>query len=399
MQSGDGQEPRDEQLRHLRQLYTQGHVQEALARAEQLLERHPKTVEIWFVRGAASLRLRLFDRAIESYRQAQALEPDSAEIHYNIGTVLKAKGELEAAIASFRKSIRLKPWLAQAHYNLGNALKDKGNLDAAIESYKKALEEKPDHVQAYNNMAAALQDQGNLEAAKAAYAGALRIQPDNANARHHLAALSGFTPKSIPSGYVEKLFDKYAENFETSLQQHLDYRTPKLITQMMMSQMPDASLGRVLDLGCGTGLAGLELQGYVDRLTGVDLSRGMLDIAREKGLYDELAHDDILRFLAERELDFDYLVATDVLIYFGDLSEIFSLIKSRNKRPARLVFSTEHMDGTGYRLEQTGRYAHSRSYIEDLCEKFGYDVVEFKTCDLRKEKGVYLTGGLYMLAF
>ena len=46
--------------------------------------------------------------------------------------------------------------------------------------------------------------------------------------------------------------------------------------------------GRVLDLGCGTGLAGEALRRRAAWLEGVDLSSGMIDQARRKGLYDRL---------------------------------------------------------------------------------------------------------------
>ncbi len=47
--------------------------------------------------------------------------------------------------------------------------------------------------------------------------------------------------------------------------------------------------GRILDAGCGTGLQGelLHLAGYSD-IVGIDMSEGMLEIARSKGFYSEL---------------------------------------------------------------------------------------------------------------
>ena len=54
-------------------------------------------------------------------------------------------------------------------------------------------------------------------------------------------------------------------------------------------------------------------------------------------------------------------MCSDVFIYIGDLSEVFRLIKSRNSKAGKLVFSTEHNDSSGYTLEKTGRYSHSKS--------------------------------------
>jgi predicted TPR repeat methyltransferase len=125
----------------------------------------------------------------------------------------------------------------------------------------------------------------------------------------------------------------------------------------------------------------------------------MLALAKQKNVYDKLSHLDIVEYLTSMPLDFDYFIAADVFVYIGNLSEIFRLIKSRNKKPAQLVFSTEHTELDGYHILKSGRYSHSKTYIESLCKKFEYNVAHFSTADLRKEKGHFLTGGIYVLSF
>ena len=49
-----------------------------------------------------------------------------------------------------------------------------------------------------------------------------------------------------------------------------------------------------------------------------------------------------------RDLEYDYFIAADVFVYIGDLSKIFKLIKERNKRYGKLIFSTEHTNRKGY---------------------------------------------------
>ena len=112
----------------------------------------------------------------------------------------------------------------------------------------------------------------------------------------------------------------------------------------------------------------------------------MLDEAKEKSIYDELIKQDILGYLASADLNFDYFIATDVFVYVGDLSDVLHLIKFRNKTGGKLVFSTEHYDGDDYSLQQSGRYSHSKIYIESLCETFGYKLRYFENQALRKEK-------------
>ena len=181
----------------------------------------------------------------------------------------------------------------------------------------------------------------------------------------------------------------------------LEYKIPKIIRDILIkpNNNNNKTLGSVLDLGCGTGLLGSEIKQYCSKLEGIDLSNKMLAIAKQKNVYDKLTQTDIMEYLSSMPLSFDYYVALDVFIYVGELTEIFRLIKSRNKKPGHLVFSTEHTEKDGYHLLRTARYSHSKSYIESLCKKFDYTISHFSTTELRKDKGDFLTGGIYVLSF
>ena len=153
----------------------------------------------------------------------------------------------------------------------------------------------------------------------------------------------------------------------------------------------------VLDMGCGTGLFGAEIRSFCQTLEGVDISKKMLQVAKNKNIYDKLTHKNIKDFLSKAELNYDYFVAADVFEYVGDLSEIFNLISSKTRKRVTFVFSTEHSETCEYQLENTGRYSHSKLYIEKLCSKFGYTLSYFEIIKLRKEMHSFLDGGVYIL--
>ena len=179
----------------------------------------------------------------------------------------------------------------------------------------------------------------------------------------------------------------------------MPYKIPKLIRDTLIKPSSNETLGSVLDLGCGTGLLGPEIKQYCSKLEGIDLSNKMLTLAKQKNIYDKLSHFDIVEYLSSMPLGFDHYIASDVFLYVGELTEIFRLIKSRNKKPGHLVFSTEHTEKDGYHLLKTGRYSHSKSYIESLCKKFDFNISHFSTNNLRKEKSTFIKGGIYVLCF
>jgi len=314
------------------------------------------------------------------------LKPDFAEAHSNLGNTLKELGKLEEAEASYSQAIVLKPDFAEAHYNLGVTLQELDRLDEAEASYMQAIVLKPDYAVAYSNLGNTLKGLGRLEEAEASLRQAVALKPDYAEAKHMLDALSGETTATAPRDYVEGLFDNYAAKFESSLVENLEYKIPRFVAEIIIKDSKFDSLGSVMDLGCGTGLFGAEIKQFCEHLEGIDLSQKMLDKANEKGVYNKLIKQDLVTYLSNESLNFDYFISTDVFVYIGDLYDVFRLIKSRNKTGGKLAFSTEDYDGDGFFLEQSGRYSHSKKYIECLCEKFGYKLRHFETQALRKEK-------------
>ena len=63
------------------------------------------------------------------------------------------------------------------------------------------------------------------------------------------------------------------------------------------------------------------------------------------------------------------------------------------------MFSIETSHEDGYQLGRSGRYAHSSSYIEKLCDAFNYEILHRADLALRKERDGEVRGSIYMLEF
>lgn len=349
--------------------------------------------------GTALQKNGCLDDAIVNYKRALMIKPRIAEVYYNMGCALQKKEALNEALESYQSALEIKPDYASASNNLGTLFHNRGALEEALACYRNALAANPEYAEAYHNMGNTQMVMGESKAAITSFRLAAKINPNDADLKHVLASITGKQTSAPPISYVASLFDYYAANFEQSLLGDLHYAVPTTIAQIMSDLKTGNSFGSVLDMGCGTGLAGVSLASMSDNLHGIDISRKMLQRAKRKQLYDQLSNIDIIQYLTKSRLGFDYFVAADVFNYIGDLSKIFELIQSRNRRYGRLVFSTEHQNEDGFYLNKSGRYSHSNAYIKHLCAVFNYQILHFSTSNLRKDKGQFLIGGFYVLEF
>ena len=183
------QNPSQNQLQSLIDLYSQEHFQQGIDEASRLLLQFPLSVTLYNIRGASYAGLGELDSAIDSYRRAIKIKPDFTLAINNLGVALKGKGNLKESIQVFKKALDIQPDYAEAYNNLGLSYKEEGRLKEAIEALMKALSLKPDYVQAYNNMGITLQQQGRLPEAIEVFMKALSLSPNFAEASSNIGTI------------------------------------------------------------------------------------------------------------------------------------------------------------------------------------------------------------------
>jgi predicted TPR repeat methyltransferase len=347
--------------------------------------------------GHVQMKLGQLDLAINSYQNALKLKPHSPEILFNMGAIFHEQGKMEDAASYIDQSLELRPDFPIAYPLLSKIQRELGHPELAAACLIKLLEYTPRSINT-------LFELGNLLAAYHDYSNAaiyfkriLDIDPLNGSAHHALAALSGETTVTAPRKHVEDIFDGLSENFDRHLRE-LGYRTPELLTEMLIDLVGDQfRFDRAIDLGCGTGLSGAPIRPISTHLSGLDVSQKMVEIARSKNIYDELYRDDINQHLKSSQQQYDLFIAEDVFIYIGELTGVFKSIKAHAKPDAYFIFSTELATEQDYILRPTGRYAHSRNYIETLSNKFGFTIAASKITDLRMEAMQAIKGELFVL--
>ena len=375
-------------------LHQQNDHETAIRLFNQAIEHGPESTEVYTNLGSALQSCNRVDEAIAAFRQAIKINPDYVLAHNNLGNALREAGENNEAIASFRHAIGLSPNYALAHYNLGNALYAEGELDEAIASFRNALAVDPDNKNVVHNLAMSLMETGKTDEAVIQFKHLLQIDSSNLQAKTLLAALQGDAAADAHREIVEKYFDDFAEKFDHHLIEKLEYKTPGILNLSVRSVIgPEYRELDVLDLGCGTGLCGPLFRDLARTLTGIDLSEKMLEKARQRDVYDELASSDIVSFLSPARDAYDLIIAVDVFVYIVDLGQIFMAAAQALRSGGLFAFSLEaEEEGAAYVLRPSGRYAHSMSYIRRLMDDAGLQELSVEKCVLRKDMNQPVNG-------
>src|SRR5690606_10441247 len=129
------------------------------------------------------------------------------------------------------------------------------------------------------------------------------------------------------------------------------------------------------------------------RLVGVDLSSGMIDKARERGVYDALEVAELCAFMRQHERAYDLIVAADTLVYFGALEEALTAARLALRRQGLLAFTLERAEDVArQRLQPHGRYVHQRDYVEAAVAAAGLRLECINEVVLRRERGEDVQG-------
>ncbi|MDQ0456905.1 class I SAM-dependent DNA methyltransferase [Rhizobium paknamense] len=284
-----------------------------------------------------------------------------------------------------------------------------GDFAAAAELMEQALELAPGWAAGWFQLGEYRLKAGAADKAVEAYRAVRALDPEDMFAASLKLALIGAeaVPEQPPSRYVEALFDDYADRFETSLVEKLHYQVPQRLAALIARVAGQGHLFQTaIDLGCGTGLMGVELAGKVGLLEGYDLSGGMLAKAAEKQLYHHLGEADLSLdaaacglFDGRETLRADLVTAADVLMYLGNLSGVFALTATLLKPGGHFAFSVEKQaESQGFTLAPSLRYQHSFAYVTATLAQSGFTLLESEEATIRMDGGKPVLGMLFIAA-
>jgi predicted TPR repeat methyltransferase len=300
---------------------------------------------------------------------------------------LLAAGDEKAGLAEAREAVALNPEVAPAVLALGEALLAAELLPTAIAELQRALRLDPDLERARELIAAAWLKAGEADKALVALA-ELRIAP----AEMIAAAKTIKAATRSDPGYVRHLFDQFSADYDARMIEQLGYAAPQILLDMAKLVMAGRAHLSVLDLGCGTGLAGAMFKPLAARLDGVDLSPAMIQKAQTRQIYDELEVADLETVLSSPGKSYDLILAADTLVYLGDLKKTFAAAHGRLNPEGFFLFTVEKAQTSGFELGPKRRWRHSEDYLRRLAQQTGFSIAGLVAATPRREANMPVEG-------
>lgn len=141
---------------------------------------------------------------------------------------------------------------------------------------------------------------------------------------------------------VADYYDRWADGYDTDLASW-DYRAPRRAASLLRTYAPQAR--RVLDAGCGTGMAGVALReaGFEGDLHGIDISQASLDLDVELGIYQDLKRADLQQRLDIGDNSYEALLCVGVMTYVPEVRQCWTEF-CRVVAPGGVVVVTQRED-------------------------------------------------------
>ena len=170
---------------------------------------------------------------------------------------------------------------------------------------------------------------------------------------------------------LEERYDQWSKDYDRDLSTEFEYRSPRRAAEILVAHVPRDA--RILDAGAGTGLVGeiLASMGY-RRMVAMDLSQGMLEEARKKGVYEDF-HQMVMGETLDYETgSFDAVITVGVLtVGHAPASSLDELV--RVTRPnGHIVFSLrpDVHENSGFRERQDALESQGKWQLVERTEEF-----------------------------
>ncbi len=315
---------------------------------------------------------------------------------------------------------KVQPKTILRHQRAAQRFFEARNLEESMRRWRWVLAMQPSSVQALVGLGWALLEDQRPREASAMFLEALARRPTLQEARWLLARATlcrqspDMLPHTTPLRMLQRDLPLLAPIYDQVRMISEGVVAPSEVVKRAIAHIPLERAGRLLDIGCGTGLVGEQLWPLGLHMEGVDAVPAMLQQAAKRtrllksqmdALEYEFAHGSptgpytpeqiiILRaqiplaynalwpedardyLLRQRIPAFDIITACDVFSEIGGLSPVFDGAQRTLLPGGVLVASTNPGPAAGYAPQgKDVRFAHSEAYLNDQAARVGFAVL------------------------
>ena len=373
---------------------------EAIDILSDLVDQNCDHFDIRHQLGCAYLGIEDTKTALEHFDVAYTLEPFNTENCHNIAVIHFHNGDLESALQHWFQIITKDNQHVDALYNIGVCYQYLARFDDAKNFFNQLLSIEPNHFNTIFNMGTLYLKQGNQKEAIRYYKHAQQLQPNHAEINFLLAALENKTDSydECPEEYVKNLFNQYAASYDDHLTKALKYKGHDVLQNIIEVHLEPKinQWDKILDFGCGTGMAGERLKPWSKQLIGLDCSENMLQVAKKLNIYDQLICENIYTYLPDQS-PFDIIYAADVLPYFGDIKRLFALLYDGLTTNGCFICTVEIADHiSSFCLSPSGRFKHHIEYIKKTAIACSFNIIHQSQAVIRHEQNQPTEGAIFI---
>ncbi len=219
------------------------------------------------------------------------------------------------------------------------------------------------------------------------------------------------------------VFDKKAKYYDAWYESKIGSFADKVETELAFRLFEPKNGMKVLDVGCGTGLFSIKLAGLGCKVTGIDISKQMIDIAKRKAVERNLSIDfyqmDVNELNFEEE-SFDAVFSMATLEFIENTQKAYNQMYKVLKKDGPLLIGSINKDSKWAKMYMSKtinqnsifKHANFRSIkdIEDLDRK---NVVTSREClfippdttldninmEMEKKMAITESGGFFCVLF
>lgn len=114
---------------------------------------------------------------------------------------------------------------------------------------------------------------------------------------------------------LKEAYQCWAKEYDKDTVEHMGYVAPMLSSKLLDSCL-ESKRSEILDVGAGSGLVGeaLKCLGY-SRMDALDLSQDMLDVAKDKNVYEKLICANLSEPLKIEDNSYDAIICVGTFTY------------------------------------------------------------------------------------